>query len=150
MPKLSISEFADKISEITPQVMREISKKEENELFTGKITIQQMLILDYLNNNTQVKMSDLASVMSVTTPAMTGIINRLVRSGYVSRVFDQNDRRIINIKITVKGHELVKKIKDGKRKMVIKIFSKLSENDRQDYLRILTQISNILKENNNF
>jgi len=150
MPQLSISEFADKISEITPQVMREISKKEENELFTGKITIQQMLILDYLNNNTQVKMSDLASVMSVTTPAMTGIINRLVRSGYVSRVFDQNDRRIINIKITVKGHELVKKIKDGKRKMVIKIFSKLSENDRQDYLRILTQISNILKENNNF
>jgi len=146
MPQLSLSEFADKINEITPQVIREISKKEENELFTGKITIQQMLILDYLDNITQAKMSDLAQVMSVTTPAMTGIVERMVKSGYVLRVFDENDRRIINVKVTPKGHGLVGKIKEGKRKMIIATFSKVSEKDRQDYLRVLMRVRDILKE----
>jgi len=146
MAQLSISEFADKINEITPQVVREISKKEENDLFTGKVTIQQMLILDYLNNIPQAKMTDLAIVMNVTTPAMTGIVNRLVKSGYVLRIFDENDRRIINIKVTTKGHELVRRIKEGKRKMIIRIFGKLAEKDRQDYLRVLLRISNILQK----
>lgn len=148
MSGISLSEFADKINEITPQVVREIAKRQEDELFTGKITIQQMLILDYLDNIEQAKMSDLAGVMNVTTAAMTGIINRLVKSGYVARAFDQDDRRIINVKTTSKGHELVKKIKEGKRQMIIKMFSKLPQQDRQDYLRILTQINNILKEEN--
>ena len=146
MPQLSLSEFADKINEITPQVVREISKREEDGLFTGKITIQQMLILEYLNNIPQAKMTDLAQVMSVTTPAMTGIVNRLVKSGFVSRVFDDKDRRIINIKVTVKGHELVRRMREGKRKMIIQIFGKLSEKDREDHLRILERVRDILLE----
>jgi DNA-binding MarR family transcriptional regulator len=75
---------------------------------------------------------------------MTGIVDRLVKYGYVLRIFDPQDRRIIKIKLATKGTELVKKINQQRRQMIIKIFGQLSERDRQDYLRILLQIKDIL------
>jgi DNA-binding MarR family transcriptional regulator len=84
--------------------------------------------------------------MKVTTAATTGIVDRLVRCGYVIRVFDPRDRRIVKIKITPKGLALIRKINHERRQMVIKTFGRLSEQDRQDYLRILSQIKNILTQ----
>jgi DNA-binding MarR family transcriptional regulator len=91
-------------------------------------------------------MTHLARLMRVTTAAMTGIVDRIVREGYVVRTYDADDRRIIKIKLTVKGQDLVKKINEQKRNMVIKTFGKISERDRQEYLRILMQIKDILSK----
>jgi DNA-binding MarR family transcriptional regulator len=82
--------------------------------------------------------------MRVSTAAATGIVERLVKSGYAVRSFDQNDRRVVNIEITPKGLGLIKKITLERRKMVLDVFDKISEQDRQDYLRILMRIKDIL------
>jgi DNA-binding MarR family transcriptional regulator len=89
-------------------------------------------------------MTDMAHFMQVTTAAMTGLVDRLVRDGYLTRVYDPQDRRVIKIKLTLRGNGLIKKINDHRRKMVIKIFGQIPEADRQDYLRILMQIKEIL------
>jgi 5'-methylthioadenosine phosphorylase len=67
-----------------------------------------------------------------------------VRDGYIKRAYDPNDRRIVRVKLIARGSDLVEKINEQRRQMVIKIFGKISENDRNDYLRILMQIKNIL------
>ena len=91
-------------------------------------------------------MSSLAGLMKVSTAAMTGIIERLVRDGYVMRVYDHRDRRIVKVNITRKGGELVKKVNEHRRSMVISIFSRISDADRKDYLRIISHIKEILTE----
>jgi len=144
MIQLSLSEFADKISEIMPVIIKEFSRRHVNELYKGQITFPQFLVLDFLNFNGKLKMKDLAHFMNVTTADMTGIVERLVRDRYVVRTYDPKDRRIIKIELTRKGSELVKKVNQERRKMLIKIFGKVSEADRRDYLRILTHIRDIL------
>ncbi len=120
------------------------------ELHKGRVTLPQIMILHFLQIEQEARMKDLARFMGVTMAAMTGIIDRLVKSGHCARVYDPQDRRIIKIKLTAKGDSLVKSINEGKRQMIIKIFGKISETDRQDYLRILLQIKEILlKENSN-
>ena len=90
-----MNEFADQINEIMPVVAREFWKKQGNDLDKNKITISQLLILNFLAKRGESKMSDLAHFMEVTTAAMTGIVDRLVRSGYVIRLPQTEDRRII-------------------------------------------------------
>jgi DNA-binding MarR family transcriptional regulator len=75
---------------------------------------------------------------------MTGLVDRLVRDGYAARGPDLKDRRIIKIKLNPSGNELVRKINAQRREMIIKIFGKISSSDREDYLRILKQIKEIL------
>ena len=89
-------------------------------------------------------MTDLARFMGVSTAAMTGIVDRLVRDGYAVRTFYPHDRRIIKVKLTTRGGELLRKVNQQRRQMLIKIFGRISETDRREYLRILMQIKDIL------
>jgi DNA-binding MarR family transcriptional regulator len=84
--------------------------------------------------------------MGVSTAAVTGLVDRLVKYAYIVRVFDPGDRRIIRIKLTAGGLSLVKKVNQQRRQMIISIFEKISEADRKDYLRILMQIKEILDQ----
>ena len=144
MSEISLSEFADKITEIMPVIMKEFARRQANELFKSKITLPQFLILNFLHNSGESKMKELAKFMKVTTAAMTGIVDRLVRDKYVARHYDPKDRRIIKINLTAKGNNLVNKASQERRDMIISVFGKISEEERRDYLRILTHIYEIL------
>jgi len=146
MPEISLSEFAENLNKIMPVLMKEFARRQANELYKGKITLPQFLILEFLQQEGISKMVTLARVMQVTTAAMTGMVNRLVKYGYVSRIYDPLDRRIIKVKLTASGSTLLKRTNQQRRQMVIKIFGQISAADRQDYLRILTQIKEILSE----
>ncbi len=141
---LSLPEFADRLNKIMPVIGREFFRRNANELSQGKITLPQLLILDFLNENGPSRMTDLAHFIKVSTAAMTGIIERLVRHGYAFRVYEPRDRRIIRIRLNPKGSDLIKKINRQKRETVIHIFGRISESERQDYLRILMRIKDIL------
>lgn len=148
MADISLSGFVDQISEIMPIIMKQFSRYQMNELYKGKITLPQFFILEFLSTNKQSKMKDLAGFMGVTTAAATGIVDRLVRDGYIVRFYEPTDRRIVMVKLTQKGSELVKKIIQQRRQATIKMFSGISEIDRQDYLRILMQIKDALVREN--
>lgn len=146
MSQASISEFADKLNQIIPVIAQEFTKRQSNELFRGKITLPQFLILNILEKEGECRMTDIAGFLDVSTAAATGLVDRLVKYVYVERVFDPNDRRIIRIRLTRKGEVLVKKITLERRQMIMDIFGKISEKERGDYLRILTKIQEILNK----
>jgi DNA-binding MarR family transcriptional regulator len=141
---ISLNEFADRLNKIMPVIMKGFARRSTNELYKGKITLPQLLVLAYLDEQGESRMTDLARFIKVSTAAMTGIVDRLVRYGYLLRVYDPKDRRIIKVKLNAKGASLIKKIAQQRRKMAINIFGKISEAEREDYLRILTRIRDIL------
>ena len=146
MSNLLIAEFVDKVSEIMPVMMREFFRQETNEFYKLKITLPQFVVLDMLNRQGESKMSDLAHLINVTTAAMTGIVDRLVRDGYVKRTHDPRDRRIVNVALTVKGTSSVKEMINQRKKMTAKIFGMISQEEREEYLRILEHIRDHIME----
>lgn len=149
MTGISITDFAHKIEIIMPEIMRGFARRQHSDIFKGKITLPQLLILDILNSQGASKMTDLAKKMKVTTAASTGIVQRLVVQGYVLREYDEKDRRLIMIKLSPKGSEILKKINQQRTQLVTRIFSQISEDDRAEYLRILLQVKDILDKEEN-
>lgn len=149
MTNFTLSEFADKIEEIVPAVMRGFAKMQTNELFKGKITLPQFFILSHLYKQGESNMSELANVMEVTTAAATGMVDRLVISGYVMRLYDPKDRRVINIKLTQKGSSMVQRISHQRKQITSEIFGKISEEERRNYLSIMLHIHDVLMEEKN-
>lgn len=146
MSGMPLSEFADKLDELMSVMAQEVVKRQENEVTKGAITFTQLLIMNGLMRKGECRMTDLARSINVSTPAMTGIVDRLVRYGYVSRLSDEHDRRIIKIVLTAKGVEVVKKISGQKREMIMRTFGKISQKERDDYLRILGRIREVIEK----
>lgn len=145
MAAISVSEFADKINEIMPVIMREFIKQQTTAFYKEKITLPQFIILDVLNRQGRLHMSELAGIMNVTTAAMTGIIDRLVRDGYLERIPDPRDRRIIRVRLTARGNKVVKNVSQRRRQTIIKVFGKITQAERENYLNILMHIRDHLK-----
>ncbi|MDI6606304.1 MAG: MarR family transcriptional regulator [Candidatus Omnitrophota bacterium] len=144
MAQISLSEFADQINEYMPVIMRGVFRRNRNELFKGRISMPQFLILSFLYHQGESNMTALAKYMSVSTAAITGIADRLVRDNYAVRTYEPDDRRIIKIKLTTKGGELLKRVNGQRRQVTMRVFGKLAPSDRQDYLKIMTKIKDIL------
>lgn len=60
-------------------------------------------ILVALNEQGRSSISDIAKKLLISTPNMTKLLNKLIDDGFVERIPDQKDRRIINIELTQKG-----------------------------------------------
>ncbi|MEM7816657.1 MAG: MarR family transcriptional regulator [Candidatus Aenigmatarchaeota archaeon] len=140
MRELNINEFVKKLDSVMLILMKEFARRQMKLLYKEKITLSQFLVLNFLHKEENCKMSYLAKFMRVSMPAMTGIIERLSKQNFVLREFEPNDRRIIKIRLTKKGKNLLAKINQQRLKLVKELFSEISDKDRNEYLRILSQI----------
>jgi DNA-binding MarR family transcriptional regulator len=145
MPDKDLVVFADKVNNIMSEIMRGFAKEQTKEFYELKITIPQMAIICLLDRSGELKMTDLAKFMNVSTAAVTGLADRLVRDGYAARVSDPKDRRVVKIKLTQKGRKVADTLNNHRREMTIKVVSKISKADRAHYLRILEQIRDGIK-----
>ncbi len=141
-----ISQFADKMLEIIPVIHREFLKIHTSELYRGRLSIPQMVVLSIIDKRGKCCMSDLARFLDISTAAATGLIDRLVKAGYVNRSFDASDRRIINVGLTASGTGLARKIHEDKRKMIVRMFGRISESEREQYLGIIMHIHDVLQK----
>ncbi len=147
MEAVPLKDFVENLSKILPIIMRAFMRQYIKELSQLKVTVPQFFVLEYLYQKGESKMGDIAHFWGVSMPAITNIIDRLVRQGYLFRLFEPEDRRVIKVRLKPKGKSLINKINLKKKRLFLKIFGRISEVDRQHYLRILNQIKDIVSQN---
>ena len=145
--EMDIRKFATAMLEILPGFVKEMARRQmPPAVREGKLTIQQIFLLEYLTMKESSIMSELARYMHVSLSAVTGLIGRMVKSGLVRRHYDEKDRRVIIIKPTRKGRRIATEIRRMRYKFIMATFSKISEEERGAYLRIITKVYNILMQ----
>lgn len=101
---VKISNIFDNLRRIF-QIFNEKSKKVESE--TG-VTGPQLWAIKVINENTSIKVSDLAGRLYLHPATVVGIIDRLEKRKLVQRRRCENDRRVVWIELTARGMTLVK------------------------------------------
>ncbi len=141
---MNIEEFARRMVELSPQVVRGFARYENNDLTKGKITLPQFWILDYLHRSGSDKMSSLAQYLNISPASTTGLIDRLMEQKLVTRKDDLHDRRIVWIELTFRGKDMILSIRKQKIQTLTEVFAKISSDDRLRYLDILERIVKIV------
>ena len=72
-----------------------------------QLSSSQRIILRHLINHGPCPVSEVANQLGVTLSAATGLVDRLVKAKLVTRDRDQNDRRVVWVKITPEGETAV-------------------------------------------
>jgi len=141
----TLNEFAQEMSVVMPQLLREFLKRQARVVVMEEISFSQMAILHLLKERKQCMMSELAGLLSVTTSAATGIVDRMVRSGLLKRALNPKDRRVVNIQLTPKGKRSIGTIFKQREKMMIDVFKHFNCKERETYLNIVKKVCGILK-----
>ena len=134
------SDVVVKITKILPRLLREFSKSFSNPLTAGAVTVPQLVLLEVLREQGMSTMSSVAKLMGITTSAVTGLADRLIRAKFISRVRGIKDRRIVLVSLTDKGKDVVKKLQLYREKTVRKAFRNLTEKEQTEYLRLIRKI----------
>ena len=71
----------------------------------------QMMSLFYLNRNQDVSINSLATYLDISNPAVSQLVEKLVRSGLVKRISNPHDRRGKLLELTEDGKNVVAKAK---------------------------------------
>lgn len=121
-------------------VNHEIQKalKQEN------ITPPQLDILVCLGRTEGLTLGEIGERLLVTGGNITGLVDRLERSGYVYRERDQKDRRIIRAKLTPKGQAVHKEILPVFQKCLNNIMNILPSSEQRLLNRLLKRLSQSL------
>lgn len=141
---MEIERFGKRMVELLPQMIRGFARREHNYLSRGKITLPQLWTLEYLSREGLGPMNQVASFLSVSRPAATGLIDRLIVQGLVRRQADDQDRRVVRVGITAKGKRVLETIWEQKRRMLMEVFGQISPSDRAQYLTTLERVVRIL------
>ena len=110
-----------------------------------EITMQQGMVLKYIKGLGCPKMTDLSNAVGVTLGNMTMMIDRLIKNGFVRRMTDPQDRRIVRVALTPRSEKMVSKIKKRHCDHMEKLLSKVSDHDKQQLLANLQKIADIIK-----
>ena len=109
------------------------------------LTISQYRMLYILANQGKLKVADLADLLQVTSGAVTGMADRMIRFGLITRFRDESDRRVVYLEITEEG--LVRKNELGAKyhELFARVFEQISDEDKAHLHRIFSHMHDMLE-----
>lgn len=108
-------------------------------------------VLDIIMRSGLVTAGELANLTGLTTGAVTGLIDRFEKSGYVRRVKDPEDRRKIKVEIKYgkqidKMHKRITPYFEDFDKSLEEVYDQYSENELELILDFYKKIKGILQK----
>jgi len=106
----------------------------------------QAMMLRVLADHGECGQSQLADALGVSRPNVTRILQRLERSGLVTRRTDAADQRHSRVELTAAGREVVDRVKAALTEHLTSTIAQLSPADRNDLARVLRAWTELLEE----
>jgi DNA-binding MarR family transcriptional regulator len=133
-------EIVDQILEqLEPLVARQRKALVEQGCFR-QISSTQLHVLYMLCGAGAMPMSRLADQLDVSLPNATGLIERMFERGVVERVRPEDDRRVVEVRITGTGRELVDEIDNIKHQEMARVIGRLTPQQQERALRTFTEL----------
>ena len=137
--------IAQEIAWLVPKLLRGIRA---GFIAAPQVTTSQLVTLLRIYEKVSTRVGVLSKEMHVSAPTITGVIDRLLRHGYIKRTHDKEDRRVVNVELTNKGKSLVEQTLSEINKRWYRILVHLSQEERENYLRILRRIVEVVTKEN--
>lgn len=96
----------------------------------AQVTMQQFRVMTILYHDGPTRVSDLALRLEVSTPTITGILDRLVRQRLSYRMSDPRDRRVVLNNLTAEGRALVERLQPAQGTRLEQALQRLDEDER--------------------
>lgn len=107
----------------------------------GECTLPQFDVLAHLSREEQgLTLADLSRRLLVTAGNVTGLIDRMERTGWVKRVPDQDDRRVTRVQLTKAGKTVAARLVPQHSSDIERVFGILNDNEKTQLRQLLDKL----------
>jgi DNA-binding MarR family transcriptional regulator len=103
------------------------------------LQLSQFVVLRFLRRG-PMRMSQLAELTGTSSANVTGMVDRLVQRGVVTRVNDTKDRRVVLVSLTPAGQALFTEQGSLFKKHVRRLLAPLEPEERHEFVRLMAKI----------
>jgi DNA-binding MarR family transcriptional regulator len=129
---------ADRLHSAAIHLLRSV-RRQDRQAGVGPARLSALSVLVYRGPRTA---GELAAEEQVKPPTMTRIVEALARDGFVRRLADEEDRRVVRLEATAKGRRLLDRTRRRRITRLATGVARLSERDR----RLLLRAAHIMEE----
>jgi DNA-binding MarR family transcriptional regulator len=104
------------------------------------VSPKQFILLRVLYEKERSTVSDLASLLKQSNSATTIALNRLVKAGYVNRVRDEQDRRVVWVTLSDKAVPLMERLLSRRRELLTKLMENLTDSELEQFTFYLRKV----------
>ena len=138
-------ENKEKFSEAMDLLVRAIKNETENcTKLCGVVGEKELFILNFVGQNQNVKMSDIAENIAAPMSTITSIMDKLVERKLINRDHSGEDRRVINVSLTTDGKSAFKSLHNKKKKTAEVMLSNFNEKEQSLVISHLKQLADII------
>ena len=95
----------------------------------NQLPLSYAQVLATLNNEQSMTVSEISERFDIAKPNITPLIDRMIEAGYVKRVRNSTDRRVVHVVILEKGREKVNDMVDSLKGSIQNWPNKMTEED---------------------
>jgi DNA-binding MarR family transcriptional regulator len=116
-----------------------LKQKSVSELTRSEYELLVMLVMSRDADKKALTVTEISNLLQITPAGVTHLINPLEGAGYIERLQDPNDRRIVRIGLTDKGTQAAEEIISEVRENLIGLVNHLGEEDSKTLIRLMTK-----------
>lgn len=121
------------------------SEKEESIQSKLRLSPAEFRGILALTQNSVISCKELSKKMGLSVSRGSRVAEKLLKNGYLKEVHIEGDRRILYIKLAVKGLRIKKKIESMMEECEQDIQKKISPEEEKSLVNILSRVTGILK-----
>ena len=114
-----------------------------------KFSKSELFTLLLLEKRKEITMTELAEYINSPMSTTTGIVDRLVKNGFIERGRSDFDRRIVVLKLKEKGSELLNHFKETINMYFVKAMKNLTDEEKKFMINIVLKMMHNLQESTN-
>ncbi len=137
-----LRQFVDEIQKLFPLIMRYLEDEASRELIGLEVTPSQMNALFALYGVDDLPMGELADQMGLTESAATRLVDRLINMNLVRRGRDDQDRRVVRVRLSTYGRQLAELVFERRQQQVARFAERLEQPARDS---LIYGLSHLLK-----
>ena len=107
----------------------------------GEISIPEVHIIEFLGDRKSCMMRELAEYLLVAVNTVTTIVDKLEQKSLVRRERDEEDRRIVMVQLTDKGHQAYDGILEIRLNACCTMLTPLNEDEQDIFMLLMRKIA---------
>jgi MarR family 2-MHQ and catechol resistance regulon transcriptional repressor len=105
------------------------------------LNMQELRAIEFLGNEGQKIMRELAEHLSVAVNSMTSIVDSLERKQLVCRQRSDDDRRVVRVELTEAGREIYKSSLEANLRLFRSMLGALTEDEQEIFMVLFRKIA---------
>lgn len=142
----TLQEDVERFERLLRRISHVVYTKGREILADFGMTSPQFDALLFLHRDGDMPMGALCDRMSLACSTVTDLVSRMEKGGFVIRERDQNDRRVIKVRLLPRGEEMVRKVMASRIRYLTDILADLPAERRAKAIAVLEEIYELIHQ----